>query len=196
MMTKLCLVRHGQTDWNLMKKMQGQTNIPLNQTGKQQARECRDYLAEMDFDLIVSSPLSRAKETATIINEKLMLPIVEMNEFMERHFGVAEGMEFEERESRFPNRQYPNEEPGEEFKERLVNGLSEIHNKYPNQSVLVVAHGAVIHMIFSMLDTNHDRESKIGLHNGCINHLHFIQGIWKIKGYNLVNHLSEHNQKV
>ena len=72
---KLYLVRHGITDWNARKKIQGQVDIPLNEEGKRLARETAEGLSDVPFDLCISSPLCRAKETARIIlrNRKTLI---------------------------------------------------------------------------------------------------------------------------
>lgn len=106
-MTAVCLVRHGETDWNLQQKCQGKTDIPLNTTGERQARETGEYVKDFSWDIIVTSPLKRAKRTAEIINEYLHLPIVEMDDFKERDYGDAEGMPLEERTKRYPDNIYP-----------------------------------------------------------------------------------------
>ncbi|MET0318796.1 MAG: histidine phosphatase family protein, partial [Rhodococcus fascians] len=70
-MTFLALVRHGETDWNLHGRLQGSSDIPLNDTGRAQAREAVYELSDHSWDLLVSSPLSRAAETADIIGSHL-----------------------------------------------------------------------------------------------------------------------------
>lgn len=67
---KLYLVRHGQTNWNLEGRIQGQTNIPLNDKGRKQAQQAKEKLQNIPIDLIICSPLMRARETAEIIEKK------------------------------------------------------------------------------------------------------------------------------
>ncbi|MGK0532507.1 histidine phosphatase family protein [Bacillus sp. 'calajunan'] len=89
-MTVLCLVRHGETEWNATGKLQGRENIDLNKNGKQQAGKCGLYLRENRWDVIISSPLSRAKQTAEIINQYMLalVEIIEMENFIECDFGL------------------------------------------------------------------------------------------------------------
>ena len=88
---KLYLVRHGITDWNARKKIQGQVDIPLNEEGKRLARETAEGLSDVPFDLCISSPLCRAKETARIILRNRKTLILEDPRIMEMAFGEYEG---------------------------------------------------------------------------------------------------------
>lgn len=98
-MTVICLVRHGETEWNTVGKLQDRENIKLNKNGIQQAEKCGLYLREKQWDIIISSPLSRAKHTAEIINTYMLIPVdlIEMDNFIERDYGMASGLTTEER---------------------------------------------------------------------------------------------------
>ena len=89
---KLYLVRHGETDWNKVKKIQGQVDIPLNQFGKRLAEETAEGLRDIPFDLCISSPLSRAHETARIILYRKDIPIIKDARIEEMAFGEYEGI--------------------------------------------------------------------------------------------------------
>lgn len=191
-MTKICLIRHGETDWNAMGKIQGKTDIPLNENGTRQAQQCRDYLKDSNWDIIVTSPLKRAKQTAFIINEALQLQVVEMAEFMERSFGDAEGKTREERAILYPDQQYPNQESREELVNRIMNGLEKILVQFPDQKVLLVAHGAVIHTLLTVVSEDQLSIEKY-LSNACISNIHFKEKKWVVEDYNLVDHLVEIN---
>ena len=93
-MTKILLIRHGQTDGNLARRVQGQTNTPLNTTGHAQAEALSVKMATRHPDLtaIYSSDLDRAHQTALKTAQKLALPVATHPHFRERHFGSAEGM--------------------------------------------------------------------------------------------------------
>lgn len=191
-MTKICLIRHGETDWNAMEKIQGKTDIPLNENGTRQAQQCRDYLKDSNWDIIVTSPLKRAKQTAFIINEALQLQVVEMAEFMERSFGDAEGKTREERAILYPDQQYPNQESREELVNRIMNGLEKILVQFLDQKVLLVAHGAVIHTLLTVVSEDQLSIEKY-LSNACISNIHFKEKKWVVEDYNLVDHLVEIN---
>ncbi len=90
------VLRHGQTDWNLQARLQGSTDIPLNDTGRDQARRAAEVLADQGLTRIVSSPLSRALETARIVGMALNLEPSIDNRLIERNFGLFEGMTIDE----------------------------------------------------------------------------------------------------
>ena len=191
-MTHICLVRHGQTDWNRHGKLQGQTDIPLNEIGKQQAKECKDYLKNSHWDALITTSLMRARKTAEIINEAMNLEIVEMDHFIERYFGEGEGMLREEREKQYPDFLFPEMETYEKVVERVRDGLKEIHAQFPDQKVLVVAHGAVISTILREFHVGGADLGHVKLFNGCLTNLHFKNENWVVGSYNEVGHLSEH----
>ncbi len=191
-MTQICMVRHGQTDWNLFGKLQGQTDIPLNETGKRQAQECREYLKDHEWDVLVTTSLIRARKTAEIINEALDLNIVEMDHFKERCFGEGEGMLREDRDRQFPDFIFPEMESYEDLVARVQNGLNEINKQFRDQRVLVVAHGAVINTILQEYHNDALGEGRVKLWNGCLTDLHWGHDSWVVRSYNQVGHLSEH----
>ena len=90
-MNRLYIVRHGKTDWNALSKIQGQSNIELNEIGIKQAEEVRYKIEQKNIDLIICSPLDRTKQTAEIINKNLKLPIKYNDNLKERNFGIFEG---------------------------------------------------------------------------------------------------------
>lgn len=194
-MTTICLVRHGETDWNAQGKIQGKTDIPLNTKGVEQATRCGHHLSASNWDLIITSPLQRARTTAKIINESLALPLIEMEEFAEKHFGDAEGMTYEERALTFPDRFYPNQEDNDLFAKRLETGLEIIADRYPNQRVLLVSHGGVINALLGELSNGEIGSGKTRLLNACLSHIQFDQDQWLIKNYNQVSHLQKSGSK-
>ena len=103
-MTQLFLVRHGETDWNRQRRIQGRTDIPLNETGREQARMTGLRLAARSWSGLLASPLSRATETAAIIGRQVGLGDPEpVPALVERDYGEAEGMDWLQIERRFPN---------------------------------------------------------------------------------------------
>lgn len=89
----LYIMRHGKTDWNARHKLQGRTDIPLNEEGRKMAEEARREYADVHFDVCYCSPLSRARETAEIILKGREVPIVADERLVEMSFGMYEGIE-------------------------------------------------------------------------------------------------------
>ena len=142
------ITRHGQTDWNVQKKVMGRCDEPLNETGLAQANETRNNLLNIDIDLIICSPLLRAKQTAEVINENRNIPIIYDDRIVERDFGEFEGKETKDFDfhgywNYYKNAQYESAENIQIFFKRIYNFLDEITNKYNNKNVLIVAHGGV-----------------------------------------------------
>lgn len=143
----LALIRHGQTDWNLAARMQGRTDIPLNETGRAQARAAAPAFASATepWHTVVSSPLGRARETAAILAENLGLPLgAAYDELIEQEFGEAEGTLVADLDTRWPNRDFAGKEPDHEVGERGVRGIERVARDHDGRRVLVVAHGTLI----------------------------------------------------
>ncbi|MGG0657085.1 histidine phosphatase family protein [Rummeliibacillus pycnus] len=190
-MTKIYIVRHGETDWNCEGRLQGGTDTTLNVRGKRQATICRNYFEQIKCDAIFTSTLQRAMLTATIMNETLKLPLIPLKEFAERTFGAAEGMTYEERIKEYPHKEYPDQETIDQLIERIASGLQKIHDQYPNGKVLLVTHGAVIHTLFSMVENAEIFPQSARLSNGGVSTIHKQDGKWWLDKYNEIQHLLE-----
>jgi uncharacterized phosphatase len=147
-MTFFAFIRHGETDWNRELRLQGSSDIPLNDTGRGQAAEAVSNLAEDHWDAIVSSPLSRARETAEIIARGLGIELGPVyDDLVERDYGAAEGATSEEIAERWPDRDYPRLEPAESVVARGRDALTAIAAEYGDDArVLVVCHGTLIRL--------------------------------------------------
>jgi uncharacterized phosphatase len=143
--TRIALVRHGQTDWNRTRRIQGATDIPLNRVGRRQARDAGDRLADGGWDAVYSSPLSRAAETAEIIAGSLGLPApVAVAGLAERGYGLAEGLTGSEVRERFRGAPVPGREPTDSVLARALEGLDDLAERHPDGGIVVVSHGGVI----------------------------------------------------
>lgn len=145
---EILLTRHGQTDWNLLKKVQGKADIELNETGIQQAETIRDSLKEERIDLILCSPLKRAIQTAEIINQGRNIRMIIDERVSERDFGEFEGMpntdfDFNAFWSYKQNLKYDKAENIKDFFRRVYNFLDNIKNEYAGKRILIVAHGGI-----------------------------------------------------
>ena len=152
-MTLITLVRHGQTDWNLARRIQGSTDIPLNETGRADALTAAAALAGVTHHAIYSSPLLRASETAEIISAELGLgaPVV-VPDVREREFGEGEGRLVSEYMATYGGWRaaVPGAETLEDVAERALRALDAVARDSRRrstplaESVVVVAHGGVI----------------------------------------------------
>lgn len=142
------ITRHGQTNWNVQKKVMGRCDEPLNETGLNQAEETRNNLMDADIDLIICSPLKRARQTAEVINRDRNIPIIYDERIIERDFGEFEGMEtknfdFHGYWNYYKNMQFESAENIQVFFKRVYDFLKDITEKYKDKNVLLVAHGGI-----------------------------------------------------
>ncbi|WP_420367786.1 histidine phosphatase family protein [Curtobacterium sp. L1-20] len=148
MTTLLYLVRHGETDWNAQRRIQGSTDIPLNATGRRQAAETAVLLGRRRFDAVVASPLARAFETGSIIADHLGLPTPATEAGLaERSYGEAEGLTNDEVLERYPHDDVPGRESRSALLARVTETLGEIAVRFDAGAVVVATHGAVIRSV-------------------------------------------------
>jgi probable phosphoglycerate mutase len=150
-LTTFALVRHGQTDWNAQRRLQGSTDIPLNDVGRGQAGDAVTVLSGYEWNAIVSSPLSRAAETADLIAAGLGLSVARrVPELTERSFGPAEGLQAgpELDALRTPGG-FRGAESEEEAAIRGLGALEALAEEFSGGRVLVVAHGTLIRVSLS-----------------------------------------------
>lgn len=150
----LYLVRHGETEWNAQRRIQGRTDIPLNDRGREQARRAGELLARRDWDRVLTSPLSRAAETASIIADVLGLAEPEADDrLVERDYGEAEGLAIDEVDRLFPRGAEPvGRESPEEVRDRAMAALLDIERMHSGQDVVVVAHGGLIRQVLAAVE--------------------------------------------
>lgn len=177
---KLYLIRHGQTDWNVAGKIQGSTDIPLNETGKRQAACLAKGMEKRPVSRVFTSTLSRAYETARAIGDSQNVPVYGLFELQEVNYGYWEGLTMEEIEQRYPKelQQWylsPVEvaPPGGETQTQVYERCKAAINRILEQGdgdVAVVSHGAtVVFLLEYMLDgTGRDEEDDIIVGNASI----------------------------
>jgi probable phosphoglycerate mutase len=135
-------IRHGETEWNLKRLIQGHTDIPLNENGINQAKNSIPYLKNLKIDRLISSPFIRAKHTAEIINQQLKLVIHFEHDLKERNWGVFEGIVYNGILSNLKDEDTPQgAETLTEFKNRVVSSINKILKD--DLTPLIVAHGGV-----------------------------------------------------
>ena len=159
----LYLIRHGETDWNLENKIQGDSDIPLNQTGILQAEQVKETLKDISFDLCYTSPLKRASKTAEIIIEG-KCPIISIPELTERDFGKIEGNPITSEQSKkywnYELNSHDEEvEPVRHLLHRTREFLIKLLKEHKEQTILIVTHGSTLRALHYNLigyQTNED----------------------------------------
>ena len=154
---KLYVVRHGETIWNVENRVQGITDIPLTDQGRLDATLLKDLVKDINIDVVISSPLGRAIETAKILTDG-KLPINTDDRIKERDWGLNEGANIDEVDrwdcwDVILNTRVQNIESIQDFMYRVSNFLEDIKVRYKDKNVLVVTHSAVIRVIHYMLGT-------------------------------------------
>ncbi|MGE5259161.1 MAG: histidine phosphatase family protein [Hyphomicrobiales bacterium] len=154
-MTRFCLIRHGQTEWNLAGRYQGQSDVPLNEKGRAQARALAWQFRKLPFAAVYSSDLQRARETAEIIAAALHLPVTADIRLREINQGEWEGQLVETIAARYAalwrQRQVdpagirpPGGETVEEVARRARAALQDISRLHPDDSILISSHGLTL----------------------------------------------------
>jgi probable phosphoglycerate mutase len=153
--TRLVVVRHGETAWNRDTRIQGHTDVPLNERGHWQARQAAKALMGEGVSAVYSSDLQRAALTAQAIADACQAPLHFSQQLRERHFGHLEGLTHDEISAQWPQdaQRWRGRDPaygptgGEtltQFYERCLSALNSLAVKHPGQVIAVVAHGGVL----------------------------------------------------
>lgn len=189
-MTTIGWVRHGITDWNVERRAQGQTDIPLNETGRAQARALAERFRNEKWDAIYASDLSRAKETAETIAAALNVPLHLDERLREMACGKMEGTTEDER-IRMWGEDWEDMELGIESDESMLQrGMAAVEDiclRYPGKRVLAVSHGALITTLLPALVP--DMREKEHLHNTSVTLVRQLNEAWVCDLYNCRRHL-------
>lgn len=180
------LIRHGETDWNIERRLQGREDTELNANGIKQAEACGKAFRNIPVDGIVSSPLKRARQTAEIIASFLGGPKVTVDgDFIERDFGKLSGFTPEERESSGLSDESAGVESFGHLSGRLIGALRRYSEQGTYQHLIVVSHGAAINAVLAVLSNRRIGTGKTWLKNTSINVLHADGKTIEIQKYNL-----------
>lgn len=140
---EIWLIRHGETDWNVEGRVQGWTDVPLNENGKEQAALLASSLHDVPVSHIYSSDLARALDTAKCIAAKTHAPITTTPQLREQNFGQAEGLLRDDSNKRFPNGA-PDREQDTEVEARAASVLEQIREHHTDGLVVCATHGGVV----------------------------------------------------
>lgn len=177
----VAFIRHGQTDWNREGLLQGSSDIPLNDTGREQARDALMTVRSMPWDVVASSPLRRARETAQIIADGLGIPLgPAYSELVERDYGDLEGTSAAAAIERWPTRDYPGAESLDAVATRGAAALARLAADYPDAAALVVCHGTIIRYTLARLAGR----PVPGIDNGSVSMLRTAGDGWEVATVN------------
>lgn len=182
---KICLIRHGETDWNAIGKLQGREDIPLNDNGKLQAKECGLYLQSGNWKTIFTSPLLRARQTSDIIADILNIQeIFDDIDLVERDYGKASGLTVPERKKQFPDGNYEGIEDWNTLRDRVYGAILRSVKKTLSDDLILVSHGSAINSILAELSNHTIGTGKTRLKNACMSMLDYNHQTFRIIFYN------------
>lgn len=200
--TRICLVRHGETEWNAERRIQGQIDIGLNDNGRKQAKAAGHWLKTAGIVALYSSDLKRAWTTAEAIGRAIGLVPISVPEMRERLYGLFQGLTYAEAEEKFPegyaafegrNADY-NFENGESLRTmfaRVTGKLQEIAAAHPGQNVAVVLHGGVLDVINRFVRGNSlEIPRDFLIPNAGINWVSLSDGKWHLDTWGETAHLA------
>jgi probable phosphoglycerate mutase len=199
--TILFVVRHGETEWNLIGKQQGHLDSPLTESGIKQAHALANGLLGKGIEVIYSSDLGRAVRTAAIIGSRLDLSVNVDRRLRERHLGSMQGMTKREFRDRFPEEfaAFESGDPeyalpgGESVRQRLercVAACAELAARHPHGRVLIVAHGGLLSSLFyHALGIPLTEPRRFSLFNAAINSFSVCGDSWHLETWGDTSHL-------
>ena len=182
--TRICLVRHGETEWNMERRIQGQIDIALNPTGLEQAAAAGRWLRKAGIVALYSSDLRRAWVTAQAIGAALGLTAVAVPELRERRYGYAA---FARRDADYS---FDRGESLKQMAARVTGKLEEIAAAHPWQNVAVVLHGGVLDIVNHFVRGNPlEMQRDFLIPNAGINWIAAVDGAWSLETWGETAHL-------
>ncbi len=199
--TRLIAIRHGETAWNVDTRIQGQLDVPLNDTGRWQAARLSRALADEGIVAVYSSDLGRAYETARAVAEASGQPVLPDAGLRERHFGEFEGHTWKEIEERWPAQSErwrkrdldfapAGGETLRQFYARVIEVVTRLARAHPGQAIALVAHGGVMDCLYraaARIDLQAPRSWQLG--NASINRLLYTPEGFSLVGWSDTLHL-------
>lgn len=200
---RLCLARHGETDWNAEGRIQGQLDIPLNSRGQRQALALARALEGQTFQAVYSSDLQRARLTALPLAQSLGLGVAASADWRERHHGRMQGLTYEELALDWPegHRRLRARDPGFDvaggesligLAERCAQGLARLRASHPGGAIAVVTHGGVLDAVHRLVSGQPLHEPRrISIRNCAYHWLSHEGGQWRIEQWGEESHLRQ-----
>lgn len=199
--TQICLVRHGETEWNAERRIQGQIDIGLNETGVRQAMAAGRWLKSAGIVALYSSDLKRAWTTAQSIGAELGLVPTPVPEMRERRYGVFEGLTYDEAKANHPegyaafegrnaDYDFENGESLVTMFDRVTGKLKELAARHPGVTIAIVLHGGVLDIINRFVRGNSlEMPRDFLIPNAGINWIATVDGLWSLKTWGETDHL-------
>jgi probable phosphoglycerate mutase len=198
---RICLVRHGETEWNAERRIQGQIDIGLNDAGRRQAAAAGRWLENAGITALYSSDLVRARTTAETIGRALSLDPVLVPALRERRYGIFEGLTYAEAEARFPDGyaafagrnadyDFENGESLRTMHARVTGKLVELAARHAGQAIVVVVHGGVLDIVNRFVRGNPlEMPRDFLIPNAGLNWVVAVDGRWRIESWGDTAHL-------
>lgn len=201
--TRICIIRHGETDWNVERRIQGHTDVPLNEVGRAQALAMAFNAAHHRFAAIYSSDLARTLETARVLAQREEQEVKLLPQLRERHYGVFQGITAAQGAELYPaayahyvarDLEY-DFETGESlrgFAERVAEGIDWLVRHHRGQTIAAVSHGGVLDVVYRRATgrpLSTPRDFKIP--NCALNWFHFDGQGWHLDAWGDRHHLYE-----
>jgi probable phosphoglycerate mutase len=201
--TRFCLVRHGETDWNAERRLQGHTDIDLNARGLAQAEQMARAIKRINlaFDVLYTSDLQRAAKTANAIEQLFSTSAISNAGLRERHLGALQGLTTDEAPQLEPDlwkshlsRNITEELRGgesiQQFADRINTALEKIREQYLGKTVLLVSHGGALDMMYRIASNQPlDAEKAVAVPNASLNWISHDGNSWKVDGWADTSHL-------
>jgi alpha-ribazole phosphatase len=200
---RLYLVRHGQTDWNLNHRFQGQTDVPLDPTGEEQARRIAQRLSSVPIDAVYSSDLTRAVQTAETIAGHHRLKVIPDQRWRELAFGAWEGLTYQEIKSMAPDliekwqtdplqAAAPGGETLLQLAARVQSALDDLRTRHADQTVLLALHGGPIQVLLCLaLGVDLSRYWQFSISSASLTEIAFFSRGAIVNLLNDISHLQE-----
>jgi probable phosphoglycerate mutase len=202
--TRFCLVRHGETDWNVARRLQGHTDIDLNDQGKKQAQQMAHALKAigLKFDALYTSDLMRAAKTAHAIEHLFGVNAIADAALRERHLGTLQGLTIDDAQQLKPElwkihiqRDLEHDLVGGEsikqFASRIHDALEKIRRLHEGQTILLVSHGGALDMMYRLASNQPlEAEKAVSVPNASLNWINHDGVSWKVERWAETSHLN------
>ena len=200
--TRFCLVRHGETDWNARRRLQGHTDIDLNLRGIAQAEQMARALKKINlqFDVLYTSDLQRAANTAKEIERLFNTSALVSSALRERHLGALQGLTMGEAPKLEPelwrshldrnlNEELRGGESIIQFSSRIKEALDQILQQNIGKTILIVSHGGALDMMYRLASSQSlDSEKAVAVPNASLNWISHDGQSWKFDGWGDTSH--------